>query len=300
VLEVKNLDITYGRVDAGIKPTVTDFEMSLPVGKVVGLVGESGSGKSTIARAITHQLTAPGVVSRGSIKFEDQELVGLSRKEIRQYLGSQISLVVPNPKSELDPLLTIGRQLTDLAVLHLGMTRKEARERAIESLQDVQIPAPRERFGAYPHELSGGMAQRVVIAMSLIGQPQLILSDDATSGLDVTVQRDILDLIKLTIRKGGFSSVFITRDIGVAAYMCDEVHVIKNGYVCERAPTDVFFDAPQHPYSLALLSAFSSIGHTNEAISTDPSFWPADYRLDAPGSALVEVGASHFVRKANG
>jgi ABC-type dipeptide/oligopeptide/nickel transport system ATPase component len=300
MLEVKNLDITYGRVDAGIKPTVTDFEMSLPVGKVVGLVGESGSGKSTIARAITHQLAAPGIVSRGSIKFQGQELLGLSRKEIRQYLGSQISLVVPNPKSELDPLLTIGRQIADLAVLHLGMNRKEARERAIESLQDVQIPAPHERFGAYPHELSGGMAQRVVIAMSLIGQPQLILSDDATSGLDVTVQRDILDLIKSTIRKGGFSSVFITRDIGVAAYMCDEVHVIKNGFVCERAPTDVFFDAPQHPYSLALLSAFSSIGHTNEAISTDPSFWPADYRLDAPGNALVEVGIGHFVRKANG
>jgi ABC-type dipeptide/oligopeptide/nickel transport system ATPase component len=148
--------------------------------------------------------------------------------------------------------------------------------------------------------LRGVRHKNLTLACWLTRQPQLILSDDATSGLDVTVQRDILDLIKSTIRKGGFSSVFITRDIGVAAYMCDEVHVIKNGFVCERAPTDVFFDAPQHPYSLALLSAFSSIGHTNEAISTDPSRWPANYRLDAPGSALVEVGASHFVRKENG
>jgi oligopeptide/dipeptide ABC transporter ATP-binding protein len=199
----------------------------------------------------------PGRIENGEILFSGLNLLNQSEETLVGLRGRSIAVIVANPRGELNPLLPIGEQIANVAQLHLRKSRRDARDLAFEMLKAVKIPDPRRRLRAYPHELSGGMAQRVVIGIALICAPQLVISDDATSGLDVTVQAQILELLKKLARDRKTSMLYITRDIGVAANFCDRIAIIYKGEIVEEAPTTVFFAGPSHPYSNLLLAAFS-------------------------------------------
>src|SRR5262249_46471748 len=234
-----------------------DLHLEVQAGEIVGIVGGSGSGKTTLARAIMGLLAPPGRIDSGAIRFDGRDMLTLGEERLRAVRGKDIGMVIPNPRSELDPLITVGQQIARMARAHLGVTRRQAEHMALDMLKAVQIPDPKRRFQAYPHELSGGMAQRVVMAISLVCSPKFIISDDATSGLDVTVQAQVLELLRGLVRERQMAMIFITRDIGITAHFCDRVAIIYSGEIVEEAPTDRFFENPAHPYSVLLLSAFA-------------------------------------------
>jgi oligopeptide/dipeptide ABC transporter ATP-binding protein len=257
ILDVRHLTVSfpaYGRV---AHRALNNLSLSIQRGEIVGLVGESGSGKTTLARAIMGMVPPPGVVEQGQIEFDGTELTTLDPRALRQLRGRNISMMVPNPRSELNPLMPVGRQIANVASEHLGISAREARSMALDMLRAVRIPDPERRFEAYPHEMSGGMAQRVVIAVALLCSPQFIVSDDATSGLDVTVQAQVLDLMSTLVRERNASMLFITRDIGITAQFCRRIAVVFAGEIVELAEVGAFFERPAHPYSIMLLAAFS-------------------------------------------
>jgi ABC-type dipeptide/oligopeptide/nickel transport system ATPase component len=255
-LEIVDLH-THFFTAAGVVKALNGVSLQLERGMMFGLVGESGAGKTTLAHSIMRVVPSPGRVVKGETRLRGRDLQALPEDALRTIRGSEIAMIVPNPRAELNPLLTIGAQLANVARAHLGVGTKEARERAVTMLSEVKIPDPARRAGAYPHELSGGMAQRVVIAMALIGEPNVTISDDATSGLDVTVQAQVLDLTLSLLREGDSASLMITRDLGIVANYCDRVAVLYRGTVLETADVRSFFANPRHPYSVELLEAFS-------------------------------------------
>jgi ABC-type dipeptide/oligopeptide/nickel transport system ATPase component len=286
-LEVDDLH-TYFFTAAGVVKAVNGVSLRLEVGKMLGIVGESGAGKTTLAHSIMRVVPPPGRVVKGATSLFGRDLQQLPEEKLRLVRGKEIAMIVPNPRAELNPLLTIGEQLANVARAHLRLDRREAIKRAIEMLARVKIPDPARRARAYPHELSGGMAQRVVIAMALIGEPKVTISDDATSGLDVTVQAQILDLTLQLLHERDSASLMITRDLGIVANYCDHVAVLYRGKVLEIAGVRSFFSAPQHPYSIELLSAFSYVDHDGDAGQA--------HSYDAEGLALREFRPGHLVR----
>lgn len=257
LLAVRGLRVEFPTAMGPGHVVLRDIGFSLAPGEIMGLVGESGAGKTTLARSLLGLPPVPSRVTAGEIVFHGTDLRSLSEPALRRIRGKDLSMVVPNPRGELNPLLRIGRQIAAVAQVHLGIDSKAARQRALDMLRAVQIPDPLRRFDAYPHELSGGMAQRVVIAMALVCSPSFVISDDATSGLDVTVQAQILVLLRELAEKQGSGMLFITRDVGITAHFCDRVAVIYAGQIMEVAPRRAFFLAPSHPYSIMLLAAFS-------------------------------------------
>jgi oligopeptide/dipeptide ABC transporter ATP-binding protein len=257
VLSIRDLQTSYRVYGAEPIKALRNVDLDIAPGEIVGLVGESGAGKTTLARAIMRVIMPPGRIDAGRISFEGHSLLEESEDAMRKRRGREIAMIVANPRGELNPVLTVGRQVATIAKTHLGIGRKAAEELALRMLVSVNIPDAQRRFKAYPHELSGGMAQRVVIAMALICSPRFVISDDATSGLDVTVQAQILDLLRALVRGSGTSMLYITRDIGVAANFCDKIAILYKGEVVELAPTASFFSGPLHPYSNMLLAAFS-------------------------------------------
>jgi oligopeptide/dipeptide ABC transporter ATP-binding protein len=199
----------------------------------------------------------PGVIERGRVLFDGRELALLDDDARRSVLGRELAMVIANPRAELNPVLPVGRQISNVIYHHLGISRAEADRKALDMLRAVRIPDAERRFRAFPHELSGGMAQRVVIAIALSCSPKLVISDDATSGLDVTVQTQVLDLLKRMVGEQGASALFITRDIAITAHYCSRIAVIYAGEIVELAPIVSFFERPAHPYSIMLLAAFS-------------------------------------------
>jgi oligopeptide/dipeptide ABC transporter ATP-binding protein len=256
LISIKDLTVGFPSYGKTTKRAVNGVSLDIPRGEVVGLVGESGSGKSTLARAMMGMVPPPGIVEGGIVSLDGLDLSTLNEKQMRAIRGRDLSMMVPNPRSELNPLLTVGRQISNVAHEHLGISRKKAEAKAMEMLRSVRISDAERRFNAYPHELSGGMAQRVIIAIALICSPRFIISDDATSGLDVTVQAQVLELMSTLVRDRGASMLFITRDIGIAAHFCNRVAVMYAGEIVEIADTQSFFERPAHPYSVMLLSAF--------------------------------------------
>jgi oligopeptide/dipeptide ABC transporter ATP-binding protein len=258
---------------------VDGVSFDLQRGEVLGVVGESGSGKSVTALSILGLLPRPaGRVASGSIRFDGQELIGLPEAQLRQLRGARIAMIFQDPMSSLNPYLKVGEQLAEVCQLHLGFTRQRAQERAIELLGRVQIPDARRRAAQYPHELSGGMRQRAMIAMGLCCQPDLLIADEPTTALDVTIQAQILDLLLELRRDQGLSILLITHDLGVVNGTCDRVLVMYAGRIVESAPAKALFTAPHHPYARALLDSVPrTSGSERQKLATLPGLPP---RLD--------------------
>ncbi len=257
ILEVSDLWVGFPSYREQTLHALKGIDLRIEAGEMIGLVGESGSGKTTLARAIMGLVPPPGVIERGRVLFNGRDLSAQSDAARRSVLGRELTMVIPNPRAELNPVLSVGRQISNIAFYHLGVSRQEADRIALDMLRAVHIPDPERRFNAYPHELSGGMAQRVVIAIALVCSPRLVISDDATSGLDVTVQAQVLDLLQTMVREKGAATLFITRDIAITAHFCSRIAIIYAGEVVEIADRRRFFARPGHPYSIMLLAAFS-------------------------------------------
>ena len=252
LLKVTDLHTSFF-TPAGEVKAVNGLNFSLEKGKVLGIVGESGSGKSVTAYSILQILANPGKIVSGSIVYRGQELVGASKEEMSKIRGNKISIIFQDPMTSLNPVFTIGNQLMEAIMLHTNRNREQARERAIEMLRLVGVNEPEKRIKQYPHEFSGGMRQRVMIAMALACEPDILIADEPTTALDVTIQAQILDLIRDLQKQLGMSVILITHDLGVVAEMCDEVIVMYAGQVCERGTADEIFYNPKHEYTKGLM-----------------------------------------------
>ena len=252
LLEVKNLRTSFF-TDAGEVKAVNDVSFFLDHGKVLGIIGESGSGKSVTAYSIMQILAGTGKIVGGSIKFDGKELVGIDEKEMKAVRGNKISIIFQDPMTSLNPTYTIGKQLMEPIILHTNRNKKQAYDRAVEMLRLVNINEPEKRMKQYPFELSGGMRQRVMIAMALACEPDILIADEPTTALDVTIQAQILELMKDLQKELGMAIILITHDLGVVAQMCDEVIVMYAGSICEQGTADEIFYNPKHEYTKGLM-----------------------------------------------
>ena len=262
MLQVKNLCTSFN-VDAGEVRAVNGISFNLDKGKVLGIVGESGSGKSVTAYSIMRILVEPGKIVGGEILFNGEDIVKYSKKQMREFRGKRVSIIFQDPMTSLNPTFTIGNQLREAILLHTDRNRAEANARALEMLQLVGVNEPEKRLKQYPHELSGGMRQRVMIAMALACEPDILIADEPTTALDVTIQAQILELMKDLQKKMGMAIIMITHDLGVIADMCDEIIVMYAGRVCERGTVDEIFYNPRHEYTKGLLRSIPTLngGH---------------------------------------
>ena len=252
LLEVNDLRTSFF-TDAGEVKAVNGVSFFLERGKVLGIVGESGSGKSVTAYSIMQILASTGKIVGGSIKFDGQELVGAGETVMKDIRGNRISIIFQDPMTSLNPTYTIGHQLMEAIMLHTGRNRREAKERAIEMLKLVNVNDPEKRIKQYPFEFSGGMRQRVMIAMALACEPDILIADEPTSALDVTIQAQILELMGRLQKELGMAIIMITHDLGVVAQMCDEVIVMYAGSICEQGTADEIFYNPHHEYTKGLM-----------------------------------------------
>ena len=252
MLEVNDLHTSFFTPSGEVK-AVNGLSFRLERGRVLGIVGESGSGKSVSAYSILQILTNPGRIVSGSIKLHGEELVGKSDAEMREIRGNKISIIFQDPMTSLNPTFTIGNQLMEAIMMHTNRNRKQAEERAIEMLRLVGISEPEKRMHQYAHEHSGGMRQRVMIAMALACEPDILIADEPTTALDVTIQAQILELMLKLQREMGMAIIMITHDMGVIAQICDEVIVMYAGGVCERGTADAIFYHPKHEYTKGLM-----------------------------------------------
>ena len=256
LLDVRDLRVEF-QTSEGVGSALNGVDLSVNERQVLGIVGESGSGKSAIAMALVNLVGRPGRIVSGSVKYRGRDLLQESERTLQLIRGREIGLIVQNAKSALNPLVTIGRQLVNVIRGHGLRDKRAATEHAVLMLKKVGIPDPETRMHSYPHQLSGGMAQRVTIAMALSNNPRLLIADEPTSGLDVTIQAQILDLIQGLVDELHSATILITRDLGIIAQHCEEVAVLYAGRVVERAPVHAFFRSPTHPYSETLIKAVS-------------------------------------------
>ena len=254
ILQVRDLAISF-RTERGIVRVLDGVNFDVDQGEVLGIVGESGSGKTVTVLAVMGLITDPNAIIEGSIKYKGLELVGMKQREMRHLRGSQIAMIFQDPMTALTPVYTIGWQIAEQILTHQKVSRKQAWFQAIDLLEEVGIPKPSEAVHRYPHQLSGGMRQRAVIAMALTCNPTLLVADEPTTALDVTVQAQILDLLRNLQNKHGSSIIFITHDLGVMAELADRVMVMYAGRIVERADKTALFADPRHPYTLALLDS---------------------------------------------
>lgn len=265
LLEVKNLQTSFF-TDAGEVKAVNDVSFTLDRGKVLGIVGESGSGKSVTAYSIMQILAGAGKIIGGSILLDGQELVNSGESVMRTVRGNKVSIIFQDPMTSLNPTYTIGRQLTEAIRLHTSRNRDEAKERAVEMLKLVNVNDPEKRIKQYPYELSGGMRQRVMIAMALACEPDILIADEPTTALDVTIQLQILELMQSLQKEMGMAIIMITHDLGVIAQMCDEVIVMYAGSICEQGTADEIFYNPRHEYTKGLLKSIPTADSKGEKL----------------------------------
>jgi len=258
LLEVRDLTVHFDTED-GLVEAVDGVTFTVSAGEILGVVGESGSGKSVTALALLRLIRPPGRIVQGAVRFEGTDLVGLSEDEMRAVRGTRIAMVFQSPRTALNPVLTVGRQISRLFELHQGASRAEGRARTIEMLKLVGISEPERRARQYAHQLSGGMCQRVMIAMALATSPRLLLADEPTTGLDVSIAAQILDLLRDLGRRTGASILLITHDLGVVAEVCDRVAVMHAGQIVEVGAVRAIFARPRHPYTQALVRSIPRI-----------------------------------------
>ena len=287
LLDVNNLCVRF-ETHHGTVRAVDGVSFSLDEGETLGLVGESGSGKSVTNLGIMGLVPSPpGVVEAGHILLDGRDLVQMSEAQLRGVRGNEVAMIFQDPMTSLNPLLTVERQLTEVLELHRNMTRAEARRAAARGLDEVGIPDPERRLDQYPHELSGGMRQRVMIAMGLLCEPKLLLADEPTTALDVTIQAQILELMKDLQERRGTAIILVTHDLGVVAGMADRVHVMYAGRLVETGPIGPLFKDPRHPYTRGLLQSVPRLtGDPDAALDSIPG-QPPDLADLPPGCAFA-------------
>jgi oligopeptide/dipeptide ABC transporter ATP-binding protein len=258
LLEVRGLR-THFATRAGVLPAVDGIDLSIDRGRILGLVGESGSGKTVTGFSILGLVDPPGRIVGGSVRFDGQELVGLDQEGLRRLRGRRIAMVFQDPMMTLNPVLSVGEQMALALRAHQDASRAEARARSRDLLGLVGIPSPEERLSAYPHQLSGGMRQRIVIAMALACEPSVVIADEPTTALDVTVQAQILELMQGLQRELGMAIILITHDLGVIAETCNDVVVMYAGRIAEAGPVQDIFSRPSHPYTRGLLDSIPTL-----------------------------------------
>ena len=310
LLEVQDLRTLFS-TDEGDFFAVDGVSFTVEAGKTLGVVGESGCGKSVTSLSIMGLVPSPpGRIAGGSIRFEGQELIGAPAHAMQDLRGNGMAMIFQEPMSSLNPVFTIGEQIVEGLLRHRRITRAQATERAIEVLRKVRMPAPEQRFHEHPHKLSGGMRQRAMIAMALACEPRLLIADEPTTALDVTIQAQILDLLRTLQRETGTAVILITHDLGVVAEVADDVVVMYAGRVVEQAPVATLFEAPQHPYTVGLLGSIPRLDAQRSRLASIEGQVPsplrrssgcsfaercpfADARCRAEAPGLREVGARH-------
>ncbi len=278
LLEVSGLK-TYFFDRKGQVPAVDGVDFTLHKNETLGIVGESGCGKSVTSMSILHLLPPKGKIVEGNIRFKGRDITHLSDEDMTQIRGKEIAMIFQEPMTSLNPVYTVGYQIREMILRHEKMSKKKAREKSIEMLRLVNIPAPEKRVDEYPHELSGGMRQRVMIAMALACDPQLLIADEPTTALDVTIQAQILDLIRNLKKKMDTSIIMITHDLGVVAEMADYVLVMYAGMVMEYSEVHKLFKKPLHPYTQGLMRALPKMGEENKKLYTIEGQVPSLYDL---------------------
>lgn len=310
-LQVEHLSASFFTARGEIK-AVNDVSIQVPRRSIVGIVGESGCGKSMTARSIMRLLKYPGEIVGGSIKLMNKELLTLSEKEMANVRGEELSMIFQEPMTSLNPVMKVGKQVQEAILLHRKISKKEAKEEVIRIFEKVGISEPEKRYNCYPHELSGGLRQRVMIAMAMICRPKLLIADEPTTALDVTVEAQILELMKSLRDTVDTSIILISHNLGVVAEICDYVYVMYAGRIVEQADTFTLFDDPRHPYTKGLMGAVRSLENKNAVLETIPGTVPNLLNLpegcafaDRCGQCtkgcdrnqkLVEVAPGHLVR----
>lgn len=282
ILSVHNLKTRFNTNDGGVM-AVNDISFSLKKGEVMGIVGESGSGKSTVALSLMRIIDEEvGSVVGGQIFLDGEDIMLLPEEKMRGIRGNKISMIFQDPMTSLNPVFTVGNQIQESIVTHQGLSPKDARHRSIELLSLVSIPMPEKRIDEYPHQLSGGMRQRVMIAMALACNPEILIADEPTTALDVTIQAQILDLLQTIQQETNMSILLITHDLGVVAELCNKVAVMYCGKIVEMADTKSIFKVPAHPYTVGLLGSIPTIrySHQSDRLSTIEGVVPS--LLDLP------------------
>ncbi len=278
LLEVQNLETTFF-TKAGPVRAVNNISYSIPHGKTLGIVGESGCGKSVTSYSLMRLIEKPGQVSGGKILLRGRDLLKLSESDMEEVRGGEMAMIFQEPMTALNPVLTIGRQMDEQILRHKKCSPQESRERAIEMLSLVGIPSPEQRYQSYPHQLSGGMRQRAMIAMALSCDPLFLIADEPTTALDVTIQAQILELIQNLQEKLNMTVQFITHDLGVISEVSDRVMVMYGGQTCEQAETQELFTSPRHPYTAALISSRPKFGERVRRLATIEGSVPSPFEL---------------------
>lgn len=274
LLSVKNLK-TYFYTDDGVIPAVDGISFDLDRGGTIGIVGESGCGKSVTSLSVMGLIPQPpGKIESGEIFFEGKDLLKFSEGEMRHVRGNEISMIFQEPMTSLNPVFTVGNQISEAVMLHQGLNKQEARDKSVEMLRLVGIPSPESRIDEYPHQLSGGMRQRVMIAMALSCNPKLLIADEPTTALDVTIQAQILDLMRELRQNLGTAIMMITHDLGVIAELVEKVVVMYTGKIVEAADTYTIFKEPEHPYTIGLLGSIPRLDGDGSRLSTIPGTVP--------------------------
>jgi peptide/nickel transport system ATP-binding protein len=268
LIDVAGLKVLF-RGDRGRTTSAVDtVNIDLARGATLGIVGESGCGKSVTALAIMGLLPEASAEVSGHVRFDGIDLLELPDRTLRDLRGNRLAMIFQEPMTSLNPAYTIGEQIVEVLIRHCGLTRTQARDRAIELLREVRIPSPEQQVDDYPHKLSGGMRQRAMIAMALACDPQLLIADEPTTALDVTIQAQVLELMRTLKEQTAAAIILISHDLGVVAEVCDEVAVMYAGEIVERAPVDSMFEAPQHPYTVGLLASIPRLDRRVDKLAT--------------------------------
>ena len=267
LLEITDLRVRFSGADGRVVTAVDGVDLTVGAGRVLGLVGESGCGKSVTSLSIMGLLPRDSADITGRIIFENQDLLTLDQGSQRDLNGDRIAMIFQEPMTSLNPAYTVGEQIVELILRHRPLTRAQAEEQAVDMLRRVRIPTPEVRFHDYPHRLSGGMRQRVMIAMALALQPTLLIADEPTTALDVTIQAQILELIRAMQQQQSTAVILITHDLGVVAELCDDIAVMYAGQIVEKGPVERIFNAPQHPYTVGLLGSLPRLEQRQERLA---------------------------------